>query len=85
MCMGRRSIKLDFSGTRLRELRERRGLTQEVLAQRCTDAGRSVSHTTVGRWESGENKPSAPMLPVLSSVLDVELDELLGTAQPAAK
>ena len=79
-CMGRRPISLDFSGAKLQELRERSGWTQKDLAQRC-----SVSHTTVGRWESGENKPSAPTLPVIAAVLKVKLDALLGTTQPAAK
>lgn len=78
--MGRRPLKLDFSGERLQELRERKGWTQYDLARRC-----SVSHTTVGRWESGDNKPHPRMLPVLVAVFEVKLDEFLGAAQPAGR
>lgn len=83
--MAGRPISLDFSGARLQELRERRGWTKQDLAKQCTEAGRSVSRSQVGKWESGEHKPDPRMLPVLTSVLEVEIDELLGTTQPAAK
>jgi transcriptional regulator with XRE-family HTH domain len=83
--MGRRPISLAFSGERLAELRERRGWTQEDVARQCTAAGGSVSRSQVGRWESGENKPGARMLPVLAAAFKVELDEFLASKQPAAK
>jgi transcriptional regulator with XRE-family HTH domain len=53
-------------GARIRELRKRRGLTQEELASRCC---LSVSH--VSMLERGHRSPSYETLLALAQVLEV--------------
>lgn len=74
------TISLPFSGARLQELRERRGWTQGDLAQQC-----GVNRSTVGKWEAGLHKPDPRVLPVLASVLDVDIDALLAPKKKAAR
>ena len=59
-------------GEKLQELRKRKGLTQEELAQALY-----VSRTTVSKWESGRGYPSIDSLKVLSAYFSVSVDELL--------
>ncbi len=59
-------------GTRLRELRTRRGIT---LAQLAADTGISVS--TLSRLESGGRKPTLELLLPLARAHQVPLDELV--------
>ena len=57
---------------RLRELREKRGLTQAELAKRL-----GVGRTTVTLWERGDNRPRIDMLVDLAKILGVKVDYLL--------
>ena len=57
---------------RLRELRERKGLTQTELAKRL-----GVGRTTVTLWERGDNHPRIDMLVDLAKILGVKVDYLL--------
>lgn len=57
---------------KLKELREKRGLTQEELAKIL-----SVSRSTVTLWELGINKPRADTLVKLAKVLHCTTDDLL--------
>jgi transcriptional regulator with XRE-family HTH domain len=57
---------------KLRELREKRKLTQEALAKQL-----GIDRTTVAKWESGENMPRAGMLLTLAKVLRCKVDFLL--------
>jgi transcriptional regulator with XRE-family HTH domain len=50
--MPRTPLSLPFSGKRLREWRERAGLTQQTLADKC-----GVSRSQISRWETEETKP----------------------------
>jgi transcriptional regulator with XRE-family HTH domain len=50
--MARTPLRLPFSGARLREWRERAGLTQQELATQC-----GLSRFQISRWETGESKP----------------------------
>jgi transcriptional regulator with XRE-family HTH domain len=50
--MGRTPLSLPFSGKRLREWRERAGLTQQALADTC-----GLSRSQISRWETEESKP----------------------------
>lgn len=59
-------------GTRLRALRENRGLTQQQLGERLNAAPSRIS-----RYESGGAVPEAETLVTLATILEVTLDELI--------
>lgn len=54
------------------QLRKKRGITQEVLAQEI-----GVSRQTLSKWESGEVMPDIESARKISQVLDASLDELV--------
>lgn len=60
---------------RIRELRERLGISQAELARRM-----GVKHTSVIQWETGKAMPAAAKLPKLAEVLGVEIGELFDAA-----
>ena len=63
----------DYSfGNFLRELRERRGLSQYQLGKLV-----GVSNKAVSKWENGSSMPKSPILFRLSELLGVTVDELL--------
>ncbi|MBR7040947.1 MAG: helix-turn-helix domain-containing protein [Clostridia bacterium] len=57
----------------LRDLREKRGLTQEQLAEKVL-----VTRQAVSRWETGETQPNTETLKLLSKEFDVSINTLLG-------
>ena len=57
---------------KLQELRKRRGLTQEALAEALY-----VSRTAVSKWESGRGYPSIDSLKAIAAYFRVTVDELL--------
>lgn len=65
-------------GQKIRELRIKRGLTQEELAERT-----KLSVRTIQRIESGEVDPRTYTLTLLAEALDVELETL--TTEKAQK
>lgn len=65
-------MKLQFAEN-LRRLRHGHGLTQEQLAEKL-----GVSFQTVSRWETGAVYPDIELLPVMSELFDVTVDELIG-------
>ncbi len=64
----------------LRDLRERRGLTQAGLGARAEIAGASVSH-----FETGQRVPSLDSLVKLADALEVSIDTLVGRAPLEAR
>ena len=60
-------------GSTIRELRQRRGITQEEFSEALR-----VSVQTVSRWENGVNAPDLSMLPQLAVYFGVTADYLLG-------
>lgn len=56
------------------ELRTKRGLSQEELAQKVY-----VTRQAVSRWETGETIPNAETLKLLSGLFDVSINTLLGS------
>ena len=60
-------------GDRIRELRKRRGQSQEELAYAI-----GMSTNTIARWERGELTPRGSSLARLASVLNTTADYLLG-------
>lgn len=57
-------------GLKVSELRQRKGMTQEILAERC-----EVSPRTIQRIESGEVDPRAYTLHCLSEALEFDFGE----------
>jgi transcriptional regulator with XRE-family HTH domain len=62
---------MDFN-EKLQELRKRKGLTQEELAEALY-----VSRTAISKWESGRGFPNIDSLKAISKFFAVTLDELL--------
>lgn len=59
--------------SRLRELRARRGLTQDQVAKRL-----GCHESAVSRWESGSRFPTGEDLVSLADLFEVSTDDLLG-------
>ena len=57
----------------LLELRQKKGLSQEELAEKLF-----VTRQAVSRWETGETTPNPETLKQLSALFDVSLHALLG-------
>lgn len=57
---------------KLQELRKKRGLTQEELAEALY-----VSRTAISKWESGRGYPSIDSLKAISGYFSVSIDDLL--------
>lgn len=64
----------------IREYRQRRGLSQEALAERL-----EVSRQAVTKWEAGRTRPSTEKLLRLSQVLEVPLEQLTGAEKVPAR
>jgi transcriptional regulator with XRE-family HTH domain len=75
--MARRPLALPFSGALLREWRERAGLTQQELADKC-----GLSRFQISRWETGDAKPEPGSLEPLVRGLADALGRPAGTEQP---
>ena len=59
------------------ELRTRQGLSQDELAEKVMATRQAVS-----RWETGKTVPNTETLKLLSKVLDVSINALLGEPRP---
>ena len=57
---------------RIREYRERHGLTQEELARRL-----KIDRSSVAKWESGCNTPRLAHLLELAKIFRCSIDELI--------
>jgi len=58
---------------RLAELRKKRGLTQQQIADEL-----SVNRVTYTNWEKGNREPNLENVVKLAHILDVTTDDLLG-------
>ena len=58
-------------GNKIRELRKKKGITQEGLASVL-----SVSPQAISKWESGLTYPDMEMIPVIAGYFEVSLDML---------
>ena len=65
-----------YLGTNIRELRLKKGYTQEQLAYEL-----GVSSQTVSRWENGTTYPDIVMLPIIAELFDTSIDNLMGYAK----
>lgn len=64
---------------KIREFREAAGMTMTDLAGRM-----GVNVSTVYRWDTGEDIPSAARLPLLADTLGCSIDQLYGRDSPPA-
>ena len=65
-------------GENIRDYRKKNNLTQEQFAERL-----GVTYQSVSRWENGTTYPDLELLPAISDLLSITVDELLG--MPEAK
>ena len=72
-------MKLNI-GENIRRLRRGMDMTQEQLADKL-----GVAYQSVSRWENGTTYPDMELLPVLSSIFGVTVDELLGCEESKKK
>lgn len=61
---------------KLQELRKRKGITQEELAEILY-----VSRTAISKWESGRGFPNIESLKTISKYFSISLDELLSSEE----
>ena len=66
-----RTVTMEFH-EKLQELRKRKGLTQEELAEALY-----VSRAAVSKWESGRGYPNLDSLKAIAKLFSVTIDELL--------
>lgn len=60
-------------GGKIRELRKKKGLTQEQLADAL-----KISPQAVSKWENSDSYPDTEMLPVIAGFFGISLDLLFG-------
>ena len=60
-------------GAKIREYRQKKGLTQDALA-----AELNISSQAVSKWENGLTSPDISLLVPLSSALGIAVNDLLG-------
>lgn len=60
---------------RIKEARNRKGITQKMLANRL-----GIAQTTVSGWENGAKRPSIDTIIKIANLLDVSTDYLLERA-----
>ncbi len=60
----------------LKNLREKKNLTQEQLAEHL-----QVTRQAISRWETGETQPNTETLKLLSQFFNVSINTLLGSPQ----
>ncbi|NLT09586.1 MAG: helix-turn-helix transcriptional regulator [Ruminococcus sp.] len=63
---------------KLYDLRKKKGLSQEELANRL-----NVSRQTISKWEVGDSTPDMEKLIAISDLFEISLDELIMDNAPA--
>ena len=58
-------------GSKIKQLRQKASMTQEQLG-----ASLGISAQSVSKWENGVTMPDIALLPLLSGVLGVTIDEI---------
>lgn len=67
------------TGTRIRQARQARDLTQEQFARAA-----GVTLITVSRWERDKNRPFPRQLPAIAEALGLDIDALREDEEPAS-
>lgn len=68
-----KGVNIMIFGDRLKEIRQKRGITQEALAKSV-----SISPSSISLYERGIREPNLNMLISIAKALDVSTDYLLG-------
>jgi len=71
---------MPFHGKRLREAREKQGISQRELAARS-----GLDEAQLSRYEHGKTEPSARYLEIFAKHLDISSDFLLGLTDDPRK
>ncbi len=64
-------------GNNIKQLRQRKSLTQEQVAEKL-----GVSYQAVSKWETGANTPDIALLPEIASLFGVSIDALFSEEVP---
>lgn len=67
-------------GARIRDLRDKKNMTQTDLADYA-----QTTRATVSKWETGDSEPSATQLKIIAESLGVSVDYLLGNEASAGE
>lgn len=70
-------------GLRIKELRQERDLTMDMLVADMNakyELEKPINKSMVSRWENGDNEPSLENAKYLSMYFDVSLDYLIGNS-----
>ncbi len=62
---------------RLRELREKTGMTGQEMARKLIDGGLEITERTYYKWETGYSQPSLDTFPILAKALSTSPRNLL--------
>lgn len=66
-------------GERVRELRQKKSLTQAELAEALSDIGEDrITRSAVGMWETGNRVPKFEVLEAIADYFNVDLNYLTG-------
>ncbi len=66
-------------GEKIFQLRRKRDMTQEMLAEQLV-----ISAQAISKWERGIANPDIEMIPRIAKLFDISADELLGLSTPKA-
>lgn len=70
-------------GRKIRELRSKRGYTQDELAEKMNQQfGININKSMISKWESNTSEPTLENARYLVQLLHTSLDELLGLNEP---
>ena len=72
--------KVLFKGKKLKEIRERKGLTQDELAIKT-----GLHLTTIGKYEIDSREPKATQLKRLADALGVRMEEFFKGSKKSSK
>lgn len=73
-------MNAEKTGFLIYELRNRKGLTQKELAEKC-----NVTDKAVSKWERGEGCPDVTVLPKLAEVFGVEVEAIMNGELPVSQ
>lgn len=72
-------------GRKIKELRLKRGLTQDELAEKMNQQfDLNINKSMVSKWENNSSEPTLENARYLVQILNSSLDELLGLHEPNA-
>lgn len=68
--------------SKLRDLREGRGLSQQALADQLGVMGISIQRATIANYEAARITPSVPVLRAMAEIFKTTIDDLLTEDAP---